>query len=257
MFKTFTAIITIAFLASCNNATTTTEVKTDSLINSGVNEILLQTNFEVEKLKGLYSGTFDGSPISISINYVSGKNVSGYNVHKGLKRNMRGTMDPFGSQIKLMLDEPGNNRYDGHFEMFIDTASLSGKGTWKPKNDSSLKTKDFSFTKNKDVENEGYGYLQTLWSDTLNRSIELKYNGTAIFAYYSAKGTPQEQLQNFNGNWQQKDDSVIIFWQPNNIFPTRRSSFFVMRIKEWNGSDSIFYIDGLKGEKVKWTNMMP
>ncbi len=254
MFKTFIAIIAIAFFASCNNATNTTDVKTDSLINSGVNDILLQTTFEVQKLKGLYSGTFDGSPISISINYVSGKNVSGYNVHKGLKRNMRGTMQPFGTQIKLLLDEPGNNRFDGHFEMFIDTASFSGKGTWKPKNDSSLKTKDFSFTKSED-EGNGYRNLEAIWSDSLDRSFELKFDGTAIFAFYTGKGTPQEQLQNFSGNWQKKADSVIIYWQPNSIFPGRRSSFFM--VKEIFPEDSSFYITGLKGEKMGWFNMSP
>lgn len=252
MFKIFTGIVAIAFLASCNNATTTTtEVKTDSLINSGVNDILLQTNFEIEKLKGLYSGSFDGSPISISINYVSGKNVSGYNVHKGLKRNMRGTMEPFGTQIKLLLDEPGNNRFDGHFEMFIDTASFSGKGTWKPKNDTSLRTKDFSFTKNKVAAyNEAQGY----WADTANtyRSIDLKFDGTAVYSYYENKGKPNEQLESILGSWQQKNDSVIIFWQPNKTFPSRRSSLFMLREKYDNDTSLIF--TGLKGENTFWSN---
>ncbi|MES2776662.1 MAG: hypothetical protein V4722_20965 [Bacteroidota bacterium] len=251
MFKTLTAFFSIAFFVACNTATTV-EVKQDSLINTGLNDIVLNSTFNVDKLKGLYSGSFEGTPISISINYVSGKNVSGYNVHKGLKRNMRGTMEPFGSTIKLMLDEPGNNRYDGHFELFIDTAAFTGKGTWKPKNDTTLKTKDFSFTKNKE---EGYNNLVALWSDTLNRSVLLKSDGAATFSYYSGKGTPQEQLQNFGGNWQQKGDSVIIFWQPNTIFPGRRSSFFVMREK-FDG-DSTVYIRGLKGEKVEWLNEAP
>ena len=243
-------MVAIAFLMACNN-TTTTEVKTDSLINSGVNDIILNSTFNVEQLKGIYTGTFDGTPISISINYVRGKNVSGYNVHKGLKRNMRGSLEPFGSQIKLVLDEPGNNKFDGHFELFIDTSSFAGKGTWKPKNDSTLKTKDFSFTR---IKEQGYNNLVALWSDTLNRSVLLKNDGAAMFSYYTGKGTPQEQLQNFGGNWQQKGDSVIIFWQPNTMFPSRRSSFFV--IKE-NFDDSTTYIRGLKGEKVEWLNNAP
>jgi hypothetical protein len=251
MFKFFIAFFGIALLVACKQASTP-EVKTDSLINTGVNDLVLNTSFEVGQLKGLYNGIFDGTPISISINYVSGKNVSGYNVHKGLKRNMRGSLEPFGSQIKLVMDEPGNNKYDGHFELFIDTASFAGKGTWQPKNDSTLKTKDFSFTKNKE---QGYNYIVSTWSDTLNRSIELKNDGSAIFSYYTGKGTPQEQLQNIGGNWQQKSDSIVVFWQPNTIFPGRRSSFIIM--KEKYEGDSIPYITGLKGEKSEWRNMMP
>ncbi|MEO7309425.1 MAG: hypothetical protein ABIX01_03430 [Chitinophagaceae bacterium] len=251
MFKFLPVLCSILLTVACNS-TNTVDVKTDSLVNTGINDLVLNSTFDVQQLKGLYAGSFEGTPISISINYVSGKNVSGYNVHKGLKRNMRGSLEPFGSQVKLELDEPGNNRFDGHFELFIDTASFAGKGTWKPKNDSTLKTKDFSFTKNKE---EGYNQLVALWSDTLNRSIQLKSDGAAVFAYYTGKGTPQEQLQNFGGNWQQKGDSVIVFWQPNPIFPSRRSSFFV--IKEKFDNDTTTYLRSLKGEKVEWLNEAP
>jgi hypothetical protein len=240
---------------ACNNnqsSTTETVAETDSLANTDIDNVVLNTNYDVTKLKGIYSGLFDGTPISISVNYVSGKNVSGYNVHKGLKRNIRGTLEPMGSQFKLMLDEPGSNKYDGHFELFVDTASYKGQGTWTPKNDPDLKKKTFTFARQKNVE---YNDLAATWGDSLNRTMELKVDGAAVFSYYTNKGTPQEQLESFGGNWQQKQDSVFVYWQPNTVFPSRRSGFRIMYEKV--EGDTAKYLNGLHGEKVDWFNAAP
>jgi len=240
-----------ALLIACNSQKTT-DVQADSMISTGIGDLVLHTTFDAGKLKGLYTGMFDGTPISISINYISGKNVSGYNVHKGLKRNMRGSLETFGSQMKVMLDEPGNNQFDGHFVLFIDTTSFTGKGTWEPKNDAALKRKDFNFTKNKE---EAYNELAATWADTLNRTLLLKPDRSAMFSYFTGKGTASEQMENIGGNWQQKKDSVIVYWQPNTLFPSRRSSFFIMREKM--EGDTVLYLKGLKGEQSEWFNEAP
>lgn len=246
-------IITFIIFA-CNNQASTSEAttKTDSLAHTGIDDVVLNSGYDVTQLKGLYSGSFDGTPISISINYVSGKNVSGYNVHKGLKRNIRGTLEPMGSQFKLMLDEPGSNKYDGHFELFIDTASYKGQGTWVPKNDSTLKKKTFAFTRQPKQE---FNELAATWSDSLNRILDLKEDGAAVFNYYINKGKPQEQLESFGGNWQQKKDSILIYWQPNTVFPSRRSGFKIMY--EHSENDTTRYLNGLHGENVDWYNEAP
>lgn len=244
-----------AILFACNNqqsSVTETITETDSLANTGIDNVVLNTSYDVTQLKGLYSGLFDGTPISISINYVSGKNVSGYNVHKGLKRNVRGTLEPMGSQFKLMLDEPGSNKYDGHFELFVDTASYKGQGTWTPKNDPDLKKKTFTFARQQKVE---YNELAASWGDTLNRTMVLKEDGAAVFNYYTNKGTPQEQLESFGGNWQQKNDSILVYWQPNTVFPSRRSGFRI--IYDRAEGDTTTYLSGLRGEKMNWYNEAP
>ena len=243
----YISIIT-AGLTACNESDTVA-TKTDSLVQTGINDLILQTSFNTEKLTGVYTGSFDDSPISLSINYVSGKNVSGYNVHKGLKRNMKGTIEAFGTRFKLLLDEPGDNQYDGHFELFVDTTSFSGKGTWEPKNDKAASKKTFSFTKDK-AENEG---LVNIWVDSLGRYLELKQDGGAKFSYYRGKGTAQEQLDEFTGNWQQKKDSVVLFWQKNVVFPSRRSAFFIRREKY----DTAYFITSLSADSVEWSMAMP
>jgi len=251
MFKYIFAITFFASFVACKSDSVP-ETKVDSLVSPNIDRLVLNTTFDIQKLKGIYHGSFDGTPISISINYANGINISGYNIHKGLKRNMRGNLEPFGSQFKLVLDEPGTNKYDGHFELFIDTATFEGKGSWQPKNDQSLKKKDFTFVKDK---TEGYNQLASSWTDSLGRIMTMNVDGSAQFAYYTGKGTPQEQLQNIAGNWQDQKDSVIVFWQPNTIFPSRRSAFFVKREK-YEG-DSTIYVQGLLGENMEWVNEAP
>jgi hypothetical protein len=239
-------------LLACQQTSSTQTATTDSAIDTHVNDVLLNTDYNTHQLQGLYTGQFDGSPISISINYVSGKNVSGYDVHKGLKRNLRGKLEPMGSRFKLMLDEPGDNRYDGHFELFIDTASYTGQGTWAPRNDSTLEKKTFALTRQKtDDGNE----LVSSWSDTLNRTIDIRADGSAMLSYYVAKGTPQEQMEKVSGNWQQKRDSLLLFWQPNTIFPNRRTALHVVRIHA--DGDTTLFVDKLVGESVEWYNDAP
>ena len=85
-----------------------------------------------EKLKGTYTGDFKGSPIAITLNYISDTHVSGYNVHKGLTRNVTGTIEPTPFGLHLVLNEPGNNQFDGKFDFVIDTTNWLAKGKWTP-----------------------------------------------------------------------------------------------------------------------------
>ena len=125
-----TAVYSILFsclLASCNNHKT---AESSAVVQS---KTLVTLPSPPEQLKGTYIGDFKGSPIAITLNYVSGTHASGYNVHKGLTRNISGTIEPASSGfLRLQLSEPGNNQYDGKFDLLVDTAKLVGKGTWTP-----------------------------------------------------------------------------------------------------------------------------
>ena len=59
-----------------------------------------------ERIKGTYIGDFKGSPIAITLNYVSNNHASGYNVHKGLTRNVSGTVEASKDGLHLVLEEP-------------------------------------------------------------------------------------------------------------------------------------------------------
>jgi hypothetical protein len=220
----------IAFMA-CNNAGKGKPDKVDSipkkdsvapsLADSSVATVENETRF-----LGIYTGDFDGSPISIVLNYISGGHASGYNIHKGLKRNIRGNIAPAGSMLKFILDEPGNNKYDGRFDFYIDTATLSGRGKWTAMVDTTIKAKNFTISKKKKEE---YDPLNSMMMDSLsNQTIWLKEDGSCEFAYYQHDSTKTAQQATILGNWTQKGDSVLVFWQKNEKFPARKSAFIIL-----------------------------
>ncbi len=91
--------------------------------------------------KGLYQGYFGQSPIEINLEAVDDNGIaSGYSLHKGLKRPLKGTWEAISnsSKAKFMLHEPGDNKFDGHFEIQIDSVTYEGEGVWYPKAGSGL-----------------------------------------------------------------------------------------------------------------------
>src|SRR5438874_1043535 len=85
----------------------------DKTNSSVVNEKIYIPFYPVDKFEGTYSGSFGDGFITINLNYVSGKNVSGYNLHKGTRRNINGFLQPADNGFKFILKEPGDNLYDG------------------------------------------------------------------------------------------------------------------------------------------------
>ena len=103
--------------------------------------------FDYSKLEGIYDGNFGGSNITIVLKHVSGKHATGYNLHKGLRRNISGKMSFSDSGFQFSLNEPGNHKYDGIFQFVIDTVNYTLSGTWNPLNNDSLHQKTFVLSK--------------------------------------------------------------------------------------------------------------
>ncbi|MBN8855445.1 MAG: hypothetical protein BGO55_27535 [Sphingobacteriales bacterium 50-39] len=80
---------------------------------------------------GVYSGSFGNDGIiTLVLNYISGRAVSGYDVHKGVRRNVNGEVTPYGDKLHFVLKEPGDNRFDGSFDFLLDTTSRKIEGDW-------------------------------------------------------------------------------------------------------------------------------
>lgn len=168
----FFLLASICFFASCNNKT-----EEAPLVIKG--KALATLPIAPEKIKGTYIGDFKGSPIAITLNYVGDRHASGYNVHKGLTRNVSGTIEATANGLHLVLEEPGNNQYDGKFDLVIDTVKWNGKGTWKP----FKKGEDASFSFAKQMgasEEEQWGITFT---DSLQNYITLKPDGSCTYNY--------------------------------------------------------------------------
>jgi hypothetical protein len=91
--------------------------------------------------QGLYNGYFGQSAIEIFLDKVEENGTaSGYSLHKGLKRPLNGTWEKVSdsTKVRFLLHEPGDNKFDGHFDLLIDSVTFEGEGLWYPKPNSGL-----------------------------------------------------------------------------------------------------------------------
>src|ERR1700754_3766046 len=100
-----------------------------------------------EKAMGTYSGQFGKSLITVVINYISGRTVSGYDIHKGLRRNFNGEVTQLDNSLNFVVKEPGDNRYDGVFSLSLDTTSWKITGKWVPVDSTKAKSKELALTR--------------------------------------------------------------------------------------------------------------
>lgn len=234
-------IATASIIGSCKEAEPEKEVKVKG-------KTLVMLPVSPERVKGTYIGEFKGSPIAITLNYVSNNHASGYNVHKGLTRNVSGTVEAKGSGLHLQLSEPGNNQYDGVFDLTIDTSKWTGKGHWKPfkKGDEA----DFAFKKQatpKEEEQYGVTYM-----DSLQNYIVLKPDGSCTYSYLTDTTRTGQQLT-VRGNYTKEKGTVTVYWQKNDVFP-QKSVFKYTETKPYKDEE---YVErSLKGEGKQFTEMM-
>ena len=200
-----------------------------------------------EKIKGTYIGDFKGSPIAITLNYVSDNHASGYNVHKGLTRNISGTIEATDKGLHLLLSEPGNNQYDGKFDLLIDTMNWTGRGTWKPfkKGDEA----GFSFKKQMPLADEDQ--YEIIFSDSLQNYMTLKPDGSCTYTYLTDTTNTGQEVT-IRGNYTKDKKTVTIFWQKNDVFP-QKSVFKLSETKPYEGEDIVEKV--LKGEGRIFTQM--
>jgi len=193
-----------------------------------------------EKVKGTYTGDFKGSPIAITLNYVSDNHASGYNVHKGLTRNISGTIEATPAGLHLQLAEPGNNQYDGKFDFIIDTTSWTAKGNWAP----FKKGEEASFQLKKKQVLKEEDQWDMIFTDTLQNYITLKADGSCTYTYLTDT-TNTGQQQTVRGNYTQEKKTITVYWQKNDVFPSK-SIFTLIETKPYKDED---YIEKtLKGE---------
>src|SRR5579859_2069918 len=81
---------------------------------------------------GTWTGHYSKGLLTLAINYISGNIASGYDIHKGLRRNLNGSVEQKGGRLEFVLREPGGNPYDGTFYLSLDTATDKISGKWDP-----------------------------------------------------------------------------------------------------------------------------
>lgn len=227
--------ISLAFLISCKSGIDT---KKEAEANTD-NEEKIAQNFDLDTLKGMYIGDFGGSDIRIVLNYISPNHAVGYNLHKGLQRNINGKVEETDKTVTLELNEPGDDKYDGVFTLTFQKIDFSCKGTWKA-NNKKFGKKSFVLEK---MNFESHGLdIYTATIDSINKGnftdvfsycsdsiaeIYFEADGSVRYEFYPSKDNAEraEQVQIVKGTWTFKKDKVQINWQKNEVFAEKKSYF--------------------------------
>lgn len=239
------SIIGLLQLTSCSSDTEAKQLaanETSPADSSKTEEWFPEYDFDT--LRGLYSGDFGDGFINIFLTYVNDKKAIGYNIHKGLQRNINGDVIQNKDGFELTLNEPGDNPYDGVFVLNISKKDFSVTGTWTAK-DPAIKTKKFKLKKQetKEALNElsfydggpltESNFLETFSTSTLdNGSIRFEENGLAIFTYYPDE-QKHEQLETIKASWKfENEKTLLIEWAKNTKFKERNMTFKLFQPKD-------------------------
>ena len=198
-------------------------------------QILAVDDFNYDTLKGLYSGEFNGNQIRIVISYSSQSNAIGYNIHKGLHRNISGVVNKSEDTVYMILSEPGDHEFDGVFSLTFVGEDNSPSALWIC-NDPKIKPKQFTLSKiiapskNSDkLTHSNFSNYFDLITDTIG-TYSFENDGFLLFEYYPKTDEENrvEQLIEIKGNWSLSDEKITINWQENSLF-SRKEIFNIMK----------------------------
>lgn len=164
---------------------------------------------------GIYAGHYSKGLLRLAINYISDSTVSGYDIHKGLRRNLNGRVEQHGTQLTFVLKEPGGNPYDGTFYLTFDSATNKINGKWMPANDKKASGGPVQLSRSAN------GYEERVmggeWLGDLG-SLNFLPQGVCTLEYYPDQGD-NSQMITVNGSYEIKGDTIRIDWQRNNHTP--------------------------------------
>lgn len=97
---------------------------------------------------GYWVGMFGKNKINIAIAEVQDKKALGFTVCAGNYRPIVGTANHIGDSIYTFdMNEPGTDKYDGHFQFKIETSQHKMSGTWSPFKQGVVPPKEFDLKK--------------------------------------------------------------------------------------------------------------
>lgn len=202
-----------------------------------IEDAYVDYGFNLDTLRGIYDGDFDNGEIRIVLNMVSENHAVGYNLHRGIQRNISGTLEQNEKEVLLTLAEPGDHPYDGVFKFSIDKATLKATGIWWA-NDTKIGKKQFSLEKLErtkthidaadvsitQINNRNFAdYFYYASSEVGNFSFN--ESGSCQFNYYPTKDeiSYKDQLVTLHGDWSVKDGEVTVFFNEEGFFPNKQA----------------------------------
>jgi hypothetical protein len=205
----------------------------DGAVRAGLSDSL------AKKAMGTYSGQFGKGLITVVINYISGRTVSGYDIHKGLRRNFNGEVTQLDNFLHFVVKEPGDNRYDGAFSISLDTTSWKITGKWVPVDSTKGKSKELVLSRK--IDDESTMWDVWLANGSYDSLLTFETNGICKFEFYSGPEDSVSQLTTVKGNYELnesgKGKAYLIEWEKNS--PLSPQSMKLILVPGERDSDSL------------------
>lgn len=158
-----------------------------------------------EPAVGYWVGMFGKNKINIAIAEVKEGKALGYTVCAGNYRPITGTATDSDGSYKFIMNEPGTDKYDGHFEFTIDTTKPLLTGTWAPFQKGIVGEKTYELEKATYAYQPGLGQYPQASSRLLEESDvsnllaeELEYMRNEIYARHGYSFKDLEDRRQFD-----------------------------------------------------------
>jgi len=96
---------------------------------------------------GYWVGQFGPNMITISLYEIADGIARGYSVCAGNFRKIEGKVEKAGEELYFDMNEPGDDKYDGHFEFVIDITGQALSGKWSPFDKEATESKEYKLSK--------------------------------------------------------------------------------------------------------------
>ena len=142
--------------------------------------------------------------ITLVITNLEDGNINGYSICAGNERPFTGSYEEEGNNIKASLQEPGDNKFDGVFELTISKQAHTLTGKWTPFNKAqgsrhyNLQRKNFHY--NSTIGEYPDASTRLLKADDVNNLIkeELRYMRNEIYARHGYSFKVKDIRQKFD-----------------------------------------------------------
>lgn len=205
--------------------------------------------YDTQKLIGGYEGKFGSGLITVVFNYVNGNIVSGYEIHKGIRRNLNGTLVQDGNNISLELKEPGTYVMDGKFSLKMDTSASYITGNWKAFKAGQSPEKALDLKRHERDSTETSYDEYTDWRGEIGTDTTLEFAGDGYceFQFYP-KAAQDSNVQAIvvKGSYVRSGKTFRIEWQRNNYTPAQQMTLKIKKEPYDRGEagDSVIYLEG-------------
>ena len=237
MLKSTLLLTVLIVISSCQQEAEIIEVTKEVFVEQPVEPI---DEFDYKELEGIYRGEFGDGTISIVLNYISDSKAIGYNIHRGLQRNLNGHVNSIGDSIQIVLNEPGDHEYDGVFTLTKSKNNDGVSASWKCNNDN-IKPKSFELNKIQTAKKSNSKTYEMVLSDIeyLNDTIgdyHFRKDGMVVLKYYPVTDNNDrvEQFVEIKGNWIEDNNNLIIEWEKNELFKNQKEIFTINSSEDYD-----------------------